>query len=154
MLLRALLCSVPFVWLLAAASSALKSAAGPFDILRPISGPHGPFTGPPPLMWLVGLLLRLLASSRPELLLLVLVVLSELTPLVVVAAAAAAIAAAAVEFMISSSNCASSSVSESKRLVDENRRSVGSFTWSLKYTSIRLKKGHSRRFGSSDILIA
>uniref|UniRef100_A0A8D8F956 (northern house mosquito) hypothetical protein n=1 Tax=Culex pipiens TaxID=7175 RepID=A0A8D8F956_CULPI len=63
-------------------------------------------------------------------------------------------AAAAVEFMISSSNWASSSVSESNRLVDEKRRSVGSFTWSLKYTSIRLKNGHSRRFGSSDILMA
>uniref|UniRef100_A0A182M0J2 Uncharacterized protein n=1 Tax=Anopheles culicifacies TaxID=139723 RepID=A0A182M0J2_9DIPT len=118
-----LLCSVPFVWLLAAASSALKSAVGPLDILR-ISGPHGPFVGPL-LMWLVGLLFRLLASSRAELLLLVV-----LTALAAAAdaAAAAAIAAAAVEFMISSSNCASSSVSESNRLVEEKRRNVGSFT--------------------------
>uniref|UniRef100_A0A8W7PCH7 Uncharacterized protein n=1 Tax=Anopheles coluzzii TaxID=1518534 RepID=A0A8W7PCH7_ANOCL len=74
-----LLCRVPFVWLLAAASSALKSAVGPLDILRS----SGPLVGGPMLMWLVGLLFRLLASSRADPLLLLLVVLSELTPLVV-----------------------------------------------------------------------
>uniref|UniRef100_A0A182TSA3 Uncharacterized protein n=1 Tax=Anopheles melas TaxID=34690 RepID=A0A182TSA3_9DIPT len=79
-----LLCRVPFVWLLAAASSALKSAVGPLDILRS----SGPLVGGPLLMWLVGLLFRLLASSRADpLLLLLLVVLSELTPLVHAAAA-------------------------------------------------------------------
>lgn len=54
----------------------------------------------------------------------------------------------------SSSKFLSSKVSVSKRFVDENRRSDGSLTWSLKYTSIRLKNGHSRRLGSSDSLIA
>lgn len=54
----------------------------------------------------------------------------------------------------SSSKFLSSNVSVSKRFVDENRRKDGSLTWSLKYTSIKLKNGHSRLFGSSDSLIA
>lgn len=48
----------------------------------------------------------------------------------------------------------SSNESAPNVFVDENRRNVGSFTCSQKYESIKLKNGHSRRFGSSDSLIA
>lgn len=48
----------------------------------------------------------------------------------------------------------SSNESAPNVFVDENKRNVGSFTCSQKYESIKLKNGHSRRFGSSDSLIA